>query len=129
LIVGTSNSNIYFVNGNNYQVAIYSQANNSQIAGIDVQNNVLASFDVKGNMKIWDIQGKPKCLSTLPNNPLNSAQGTCIGFGDAPYVLQGFSNGDINCVNSNASKVEWSILKSHKNGVTTLFMVNWHNTE
>lgn len=114
---------MYFINGTNYQIAVYLQANNSQIAGIDVQDNILASFDVKGNLKIWDIQGRQKCINAVPNNPLNTAQGTCISFGDSPFLLLGFSNGDINCVNSSTGKVDWSILKSHKNGVTTLFMV------
>jgi hypothetical protein len=123
LIVGTSSSNVYFMNCNTYQVALYLQANNSQIVGIDAFENNLASFDVKGNLKLWDVGVRNKCKQSIPKNPLNPANGTCVSFGDAPFLLQGFSSGDISCINGNTGSVEWSILKSHKNGVTTLLMV------
>ena len=123
LFIGTSASTIFILKTATQQINTFKQAHNSEVVGIDVQGACLVSHDKKGNLKFWNLGSLHTPSACAPTNPLNNAEGTCVAFGDAPFALQGFSSGDITCVNSQNGKVEWNILKSHKGGVSTLVMV------
>lgn len=123
ILVGTSSCNMYLVNPATLSFKLVTQAHNSQIVGLDVQASVMASFDQKATLRLWNISEGYKALRTVPNHPLNNSPGSCLAFGEAPFLLQGFENGDINCINVATGKQDWSLLKTHKGGVTTMLMV------
>jgi WD40 repeat protein len=123
ILVGTTCCNMYLVNPANLSFKLVNQAHNSQIVGLDVQGTVMASFDHKATLRLWNINEGYRALRTVPNHPLNNSPGSTLAFGESPFLLQGFENGDINCLNASTGKQEWSLLKTHKGGVTTMLMV------
>ena len=122
LVVGTSTSNIYLLNTGNFQVSVFKQAHSDQITGLDSLGVYFASLDKRGNMKLWDASAAPRLTGQILSQPNSTNFGTCVAYGDDPYVLQGFSSGDIWCINTRTNKEEWNILSSHNKGVTTMVM-------
>lgn len=124
LLIGTTSSNVYILNSQSNQISKVIQGHNSEIVGLDFQS-IIGAFDKRGNLKFWAPDNSRSLLMHVPLNPLINFEGATMCFGDAPFVLIGFVSGDIYCINSKTGKEEWSILKSHKNGVTTMLMVGF----